>query len=169
MGDYRLWVNDDRTTLFRLWDSGEAEVANRETAGHTWSPPLYLSEESVIKASERIAPDCAFCKPETFGGIEGAEWRSDTECWVIPSRSPQAETHLLVVPRQHVPTFADADPRTISAVMETAQKVAQERGLDGYRVVVNVGETGKQKVFHLHVHVLAGPEVLAPGFTRNIG
>lgn len=42
---YRLWVNAERTLLARVWASGMAEVATRETPEHTWGPPIFLSEE----------------------------------------------------------------------------------------------------------------------------
>ncbi len=44
---YRLWVNDERTVLVRVWDSGNCEVATREYPSHTWGPPVYLEEERV--------------------------------------------------------------------------------------------------------------------------
>lgn len=44
---YRLWVNDARTVLVRLWDNGVVEVATREHASHTWGPPITLVEEKV--------------------------------------------------------------------------------------------------------------------------
>lgn len=47
MNGYRLWVNAERTVLVRLWDSGTAEVATRETEGDVWGPPVSLIEEEV--------------------------------------------------------------------------------------------------------------------------
>lgn len=44
-GRYRLWVNDERTVLFRVFDSGTAEIATRGDAGETWGPPLRMLEE----------------------------------------------------------------------------------------------------------------------------
>lgn len=44
---YRLFVNDTRTVLVRLWDNDTMEVATRETPAHTWGPPIYLTEEKV--------------------------------------------------------------------------------------------------------------------------
>ncbi len=73
--------------------------------------------------------------------------------------NPIAETHLLVLPERHVDTFADVGEfpdeeaaRMLRFVAETA-KVA---GLEGYRVLVNVGAEGGQVIFHLHWHVLGG-------------
>jgi hypothetical protein len=45
---YRLWINDERTVLVRLWVATEMlEVATRETPDHTWGPPVYLKPEEV--------------------------------------------------------------------------------------------------------------------------
>ncbi len=73
--------------------------------------------------------------------------------------NPRAETHLLVLPERHVPSFreigefpADEAKRMLDFVAKTAR----EAGLDDYRVVVNVGEGGGQTIFHLHWHVLGG-------------
>lgn len=73
--------------------------------------------------------------------------------------NPKAETHLLIIPERHVPTFreigefsADEAKRMLEFVADTAS----EQGLDDYRVVVNVGEGGGQTIFHLHWHLLGG-------------
>jgi hypothetical protein len=44
---YRLWVNEERTILVRMWDSGLVEVATREEPGWPWGPPVVLREEEV--------------------------------------------------------------------------------------------------------------------------
>ena len=73
--------------------------------------------------------------------------------------NPAAETHVLVLPERHVPTFreigefpADETKRMLEFVAETARTV----GLDDYRVVVNVGPGGGQTIYHLHWHILGG-------------
>lgn len=73
--------------------------------------------------------------------------------------NPQADTHLLIVPTRHVPSFrevgefpADEAKRMLDFVADTAR----ETGLDDYRLLVNVGEGGGQTVFHLHWHLLGG-------------
>jgi hypothetical protein len=43
---YRLWVNDDRTVMLRMWPDGQVEVCLRDDAGHTWGPPIMLTEEA---------------------------------------------------------------------------------------------------------------------------
>ena len=73
--------------------------------------------------------------------------------------NPRADTHLLVLPERHVPSFrevgefpADEAKRMLVFVAQTAS----EAGLDDYRGVVNVGEGGGQTIFHLHWHILGG-------------
>jgi histidine triad (HIT) family protein len=80
--------------------------------------------------------------------------------------NPRAETHLLVIPQRHVPSFreigefpADEAKRMLEFVADTARAL----GLEDYRVVVNVGEGGGQTIFHLHWHLLGGRVTGVPG------
>lgn len=110
---------------------------------------------------------CVFCElmedPSAFAD-------SNRRVLVVKDSNPKAETHLLVIPRQHVERLDEATIDTLAAMHMMVKKVVRDRGLDksGYRLIVNVGEGGKQKVPHLHFHVLAGPEVLADGFARGV-
>jgi histidine triad (HIT) family protein len=73
--------------------------------------------------------------------------------------NPRADTHLLVLPERHVPTFREVDEFPADEAKRLLDFVAQtagEAGLDDYRVVVNVGEGGGQTIFHLHWHILGG-------------
>jgi hypothetical protein len=54
MSEYRLFVNDERTILVRLWSNDQAEMATRETSSHTWGPPVSLVEEKVGGFTSRI-------------------------------------------------------------------------------------------------------------------
>lgn len=109
---------------------------------------------------------CPFCALELDVEKHVA---SNRYVFVVASEDPKAETHLLVIPRRHVESLNDA---WTTEVVQLHQKIVQtmkDRGLaEGYRVIVNVGEGGKQKVPHLHYHVLAGPEVLEDGFARGV-
>lgn len=78
--------------------------------------------------------------------------------------SPQAATHVLVVPKQryrHVGELAAADPALLADVIATAHRVAERDGLaeSGYRVVFNTGADAGQTVFHVHAHVLGGEQL----------
>jgi histidine triad (HIT) family protein len=74
--------------------------------------------------------------------------------------NPQAPTHVLVVPRDHVAdvaALATSDPTYAGEVLAAAVKVAEQEGLTGgYRLVTNTGSDSGQTVLHLHVHVLGG-------------
>jgi histidine triad (HIT) family protein len=73
--------------------------------------------------------------------------------------NPQAETHLLVLPERHVPSFrevGDFPADEAKRMLEFVAATAREAGLTDYKVVVNVGEGAGQTVFHLHWHLLAG-------------
>jgi histidine triad (HIT) family protein len=73
--------------------------------------------------------------------------------------NPQAPFHVLVIPKRHVPSLADADDRALLGELSlVAARVARDAGYgeQGFRTVVNTGPDAGQTVFHLHVHVLAG-------------
>jgi histidine triad (HIT) family protein len=73
--------------------------------------------------------------------------------------NPKAETHLLVIPERHVPSFREVSefpPEEAKGMLEFVAETARSEGLEDYRVVVNVGEGAGQTVFHLHWHVLGG-------------
>jgi hypothetical protein len=46
-GEYRIWVNDNRTMFVRMWEDGSVEVATRDNSYETWGPPTVLTEEKV--------------------------------------------------------------------------------------------------------------------------
>ena len=72
--------------------------------------------------------------------------------------NPMAPLHVLVIPKRHVGSIAEADPGTIGRLGAAAALVARDAGYAerGYRVVTNVGADAGQSVAHLHFHVLAG-------------
>ena len=75
--------------------------------------------------------------------------------------NPQAPTHVLVVPRQHIASLngtAAADSSLLGHLLTTCITIAKQRGLveSGYRIVMNTGPDGGQSVFHLHLHLLGG-------------
>lgn len=109
-----------------------------------------------------MSSDCLFCQL----AAEGDHVRKADGFVAINDINPKAETHLLVIPEKHVPTFreitefsADESKRMLEFIAETAR----EQGLEDYRVVVNVGEGAGQTVFHLHWHVLGGRMGGLPG------
>lgn len=112
--------------------------------------------------------DCIFCKI-IAGEIPSAKVYEDEICVAFDDISPQAPTHLLIIPREHFDSLAKAESRhreTLGHLLLTAAQIAREKGFDedGYRVVINTNRDGGQTVYHLHVHLLGGrPFVFPPG------
>ena len=78
---------------------------------------------------------------------------------VIHDISPQAPTHLLVIPKKPIATLNDLEPddaELVGGMFLTAAKVMKTLGHSDYRTVFNCGPGAQQSVFHIHLHVLAG-------------
>jgi len=85
--------------------------------------------------------------------------------------SPQAPTHILVVPNRVIPTLADVtaeDEAVLGRMLRVASQLAEAEGIaeDGYRVMINCRDFGGQEVYHLHIHLLGG-RPLGPMLTRR--
>ena len=101
--------------------------------------------------------DCVFCAIAT--GAIPAEIVAESEAWIaFRDLQPQAPVHVLVIPREHVPSLAALSSGGLGGELLLAcAEVACSEGLDdGYRVVTNTGDDGGQAVPHLHFHVLGG-------------
>lgn len=102
--------------------------------------------------------DCLFCKIAA-GQIPAAVVRRTERALAFRDVNPQAPTHILVIPLEHVATLNDAtSPGLLGELVAFARDVAREAGLAerGYRVVLNTNADGGQTVFHLHLHLLGG-------------
>lgn len=112
--------------------------------------------------------DCIFCKIAA-GEIPSTRVHEDDVCVAFNDLSPQAPTHILIIPRDHVDSLEKASgeqKETLGHLLLTAAEIARKQGYaeDGYRVVINTNADGGQTVFHLHVHLLAGrPFIFPPG------
>jgi histidine triad (HIT) family protein len=84
----------------------------------------------------------------------------DDLCLAFRDITPQAPTHILVIPKKPLPALSAAQPEDktlLGHLLWAVNEVAQQQNLDnGYRVVINTGENGGQTVFHLHLHLLGG-------------
>lgn len=99
--------------------------------------------------------DCLFCRLYE----EGEHVRAADGFVAVKDINPRAETHLLVIPQRHVPTFREIGEfpaEEVKRMLEFVADTAGEVGLEDYRVVVNVGPGGGQTIFHLHWHILGG-------------
>ena len=113
-------------------------------------------------------PGCLFCRI-VAGEIPAELVHQDEHCIVIRDINPQAPTHLLVIPREHLESLDEAsrpDEAMLGHLLRMAARLANEQGLNdsGYRTVINTGAGAGQSVFHLHVHLLGGrPMSWPPG------
>ena len=103
---------------------------------------------------------CLFCK--ILAGDVPADVVYETDR-VLAFRdiNPRAPTHVLIIPRRHIPTISDVvpeDAEEIGLLFAAAGEIAHAEGFsdDGYRVVMNCNEAAGQTVFHLHLHLLGG-------------
>ena len=104
--------------------------------------------------------DCLFCKI-IAGDIPGEFVHQDDRCVVIQDINPQAPTHVLVIPLEHMESLDEASQRDealLGHLLRVAARMANDagHGESGYRTVINTGAGAGQSVFHLHVHVLGG-------------
>ena len=104
--------------------------------------------------------DCLFCR--ILAGEIPADiiYESDTTV-AFRDINPQAPTHVLVIPRQHIATINDIEPgdaAIVGSLYTAAKEIAAAEGVadDGYRAVMNCNEGAGQSVFHIHLHVLGG-------------
>jgi histidine triad (HIT) family protein len=102
--------------------------------------------------------ECLFCK-FVSGELETEKVFEDEHILAFRDIHPQAPTHILIIPKRHVPTlnaFEAKDAELAGQLMLTAKHIAAEQQLPGYRVAMNVERAGGQLVFHAHLHMLAG-------------
>ena len=104
--------------------------------------------------------DCLFCRI-IDRKIPAKIVYEDESTVAIEDIHPQAPVHLLVIPRQHLPSLLEAKTENealLGHLYLVAGQLARERGLDskGHRTVINTGAGAGQSVFHLHVHLLGG-------------
>jgi histidine triad (HIT) family protein len=114
--------------------------------------------------------NCIFCKIAA-GEIPAKRVHEDDDLIVFHDINPAAPVHLLIVPREHIPSLADCDERhsaLLGKMMLLAPKLAQQHGCGlevgasgklagGFKTLFNTGPNGGQEVYHLHLHVFGGP------------
>ena len=104
--------------------------------------------------------DCIFCKI-VAGEIPADILHQDENMIAFRDIEPVAPTHLLIIPKKHIPSLvqlSEADLSLLGDMIEVANQLARKEGVaeSGYRLVINCGEQGGQLVPHLHMHLLGG-------------
>jgi histidine triad (HIT) family protein len=115
-----------------------------------------------------MAEGCLFCKIAA-GEIPSTQVYSDEEFYAFRDVHPAAPSHVLIIPRKHIPAITDAgaaDRELLGNLFLAINRVAALEGLaaDGFRAVLNCGRWGGQEIPHIHVHLLGGrPLAWPPG------
>ena len=107
--------------------------------------------------------DCIFCKI-IAGQIPSDVVYTDDKVIAFRDINPMAPVHLLIIPREHIPSLNDITEQQIALVghmVQVAKQLAKQQGIatKGYRIVINTGPQGGQVVQHLHMHLLGGREL----------
>lgn len=104
---------------------------------------------------------CIFCKI-IAGEIPSTKVYEDELCLAFRDINPQAKTHILVIPKEHIPAFSainEDNAALVAHVLVVAAKVAKAERLESYRVISNCGADAGQTVEHLHFHILGGEKL----------
>ena len=106
--------------------------------------------------------DCLFCKI-VAGEIPSTKVYEDEKILAFRDIAPQAPTHILVIPKEHiggVDELTAENSAVVAHIFAKIAEIARKEGLEsGYRVVSNIGEHGCQSVRHLHFHILGGRQL----------
>jgi histidine triad (HIT) family protein len=105
-----------------------------------------------------VAENCLFCRI-VRGEIPAKIVAENTHCVAFRDINPQAPTHVVIVPREHVASLNEAkDAAMIGELSLLASEIARREGIaeTGYRTVVNTNADAGQTVFHLHLHLIGG-------------
>ncbi len=112
-----------------------------------------------------MGAECLFCRI-VAGSIPAKRVYEDEVCLAFADINPQAPVHVLVIPKEHIASTAQAEAAhgpLLGHLVAKAAEIARKAGLDGgYRIVINTGEDGGQTVDHLHVHLLGGRHMSWP-------
>ena len=113
--------------------------------------------------------DCIFCKI-VRGEIPSRKVFEDDDIFAFHDIHPQRPVHFMIIPKLHIATLYDAVPAhqaVLGKILVKAGELARNEGLaEGFRTIINTGLIGGQEVYHLHVHILGGPEPIGPMVRR---
>ena len=113
--------------------------------------------------------ECIFCKI-IAGKIPSRKVFEDEDILAFHDIHPVAPVHFMVIPKLHINSLAQVGTehqRLLGKMLVLASKLALEQGCaDGWRTVINTGRVGRQEVYHLHIHIIGGSDVL-PGMVKR--
>jgi histidine triad (HIT) family protein len=116
------------------------------------------------------ADNCLFCKI-VRGEIPSSKVYEDADILAFHDIHPIAPVHFMIIPKQHIASLAESNmshQAILGKMLAVAPRLAREQGSpDGFRLIINTGRVGRQEVYHLHVHIIGGPDALGPMVKRN--
>ncbi|XP_071549181.1 uncharacterized HIT-like protein Synpcc7942_1390 [Panulirus ornatus] len=136
-----------------------------------WNPYMKKRPFSDEVRNAHSAETASKLKPTIFDKIIDRSIPADivyedNKCLAFRDVSPQAPTHILLIPKRRIPMLSDAteqDTELLGHLLITVSKIAAQENLDnGFRMVINTGRDGAQSVYHLHIHILGGRQMTWP-------
>lgn len=116
------------------------------------------------------AADCLFCRI-VKGEIPSSKVYEDAKVFAFHDIHPLAPVHFMIVPKAHIASLDECDAsheELLGRILALAPRLAREQGSpDGFRTIINTGRVGRQEVYHLHVHVVGGPDPLGAMLKRS--
>jgi histidine triad (HIT) family protein len=114
--------------------------------------------------------DCVFCK--IVGGVISAKKiYEDDEVLAFNDIRPLAPVHFMIIPKAHVPSLYEVNEShraVLGKILTLAGELARKEGArEGFRTIINTGRVGNQEVYHVHIHVIGGPNPLGPMISRR--
>ena len=113
--------------------------------------------------------DCIFCKI-VGGTIPCNKVFEDEDILAFHDIHPVAPVHFMVIPKLHIASLVQVDlghQMLLGKMLALGSKLAVAQGCgDGWRTIINTGRVGRQEVYHLHMHIIGGKEVL-PGMIKR--
>ena len=127
-----------------------------------------MSSPSANKGTD--LEDCIFCKI-VDGKIPCNKLFEDEDIVAFHDIRPVAPVHFMVIPKLHIASLAQVDlshQMLLGKMLALGSKLAVGQGCDdGWRTIINTGRVGRQEVYHLHMHVIGGPDPLGPMIQRR--
>ena len=115
-------------------------------------------------------PNCLFCKI-VAGEIPAKKVYEDDDVLAFHDIRPLAPVHFMIIPKAHVASLYEAGKahhQALGKMLALAGELARKEGAsDGFRAIINTGRVGNQEVYHLHMHVIGGPDPLGPMIQRR--
>ena len=113
--------------------------------------------------------NCIFCRIAR-GELPSKKVHEDDVMLAFHDLHLVAPVHFMVIPKAHIPSFAEVRPEhaeILGRIMTRIPEMARAQGLtDGWRTIINTGRVGRQDVYHIHIHVIGGPNPLGPMILR---